>query len=341
MSGRRRIILHIGAGKTGSSAIQSFLDLNVDALGKEGIIVPDNNLDLNGPAYGNHVRVFKEWAESPVEGQRALEAAVTKIFERVDDEASILISAENLAALGPAPAIFEGLAKNYDINVILYIRRQDEFILSAWQQWNAKVQKDFLAWLLSSVDRLGNWKTYITNWERVVSREKITVRIFDRNLLANGDVVADFFSLLDLKQPFETFVYPEKDINPSFNDAIMDLVQGDERVFDSPHDNRFQNFVSKVTGDRYVKSGRESLLTEAQRRAILHRYAASNRWVQENYFPERIEGLFAPIPDNYYFQTDKRTKLQQQLGFIVRVIFGLYKLLWLRARGDSKHRRGR
>ena len=50
---RRKIILHIGAGKTGSSAIQRFLDLNVDALRRENIVVPDNDLALTGRACGN------------------------------------------------------------------------------------------------------------------------------------------------------------------------------------------------------------------------------------------------------------------------------------------------
>ena len=327
MNKRRKIILHIGAGKTGSSAIQSFLGLNVSALRREGIVVPDNDLGLTGPGWGNHVRVFRGWIADPATGRTALERAIGTIFKKEEDAEAVLLSAENLAGQGAAPSLFQTLMNDHDVEVILYIRRQDDFILSAWQQWNVKTHDDFLAWLLAGVDRLGNWKTYLQNWEKVVPREKITVRIFDRSLLEGGDVVADFFRLLNLSAPFEAFERPEKNANPSFNDAIVDLVKGDKRVFRDAHDNEFQNFVGEVTGDKYVKSSRESLLTTAQRRAILGRYGASNRWVQEIYFPERKDGLFPPIQDGYYFQPDARTKIQQQLGFVVRLVFGLHKTL--------------
>lgn len=330
MDKARKIIVHVGAGKTGSSAIQSFLNLNVSKLRREGIVVPDNDLGLAGPGWGNHVRIFKEWTGSPAEGQQKLERAVEKIFKEAGDASTILLSAENLASHHAAPSLFQNLQKDHAIEVVLYIRRQDDFILSAWQQWNVKVQDDFLAWLLLNVDRLGNWKTCLQNWEVVIPRKKIIVRIFDRNLLEEGDVVFDFYKLLKLSEPFQNFIRPEKNANPSFNDSILDLVKGDKRIFRDAHDNAFQSFVSEVTGDTYVKSSRESLLTTAQRRAIVGRYNACNRWVQKVYFPDRKDGLFAPIQDGYYFQTDGRTRIQQQLGFVVRLVFGIHKMLWAR-----------
>ncbi len=325
MGARRKIILHIGAGKTGSSAIQRFLDLNVDALRRENIVVPDNDLALTGRACGNHVRIFRAWTENPVEGREALEAAMQAIFESVGDAATILLSAENLAAQKVAPSLFEGLVKNHDVAVILYIRRQDEFILSAWQQWAVKVQHDFLAWLIAATGSLGDWKTHLTNWERVIPREQITVRIFDRTRLENGDVIADFFKVLGLSTPFEAFAYPEKEANPSFDDAVMDLVGGNKAVFKDAHDNRFQEFIRDVTGDRYIKNSRESMLTAAQRLAIVNKYAASNLWVQKAYFKDQAGTLFAPIRERDYVRPEQRTMLRRQLGFIVAIVFGLYR----------------
>lgn len=333
---RRKIILHIGAGKTGSSAIQDFLNLNVDALRREGIVVPDNDLNLSGRIYGNHVRVFREWNDDPAAGRQALEAAIAALFEKAGDASTIVISAENLASYGAGPSLFEGLVKDHDIEAILYIRRQDEFILSAWQQWNAKVQEDFLAWLIAVVGILGNWRTYLVNWEKVIPRASIRVRIFDRAQLKDGDVIADFFGLLGLAAPFDSFAYPERQANPSFADAIMEMVKGNKRIFRDAHDNRFQEFVHDITGNRYVKNSKESMLTSAQRRAIVAKYASSNLWVKKVYFAGKKDGLFAPIKDDAYFLPDAKTMLRQQLGFLVAIVLGVYQ--W---RKNPKKGRGR
>lgn len=336
MSDRPKIILHIGAGKTGSSAIQSFLDLNVDALRREGIVVPANDFGISGRSYGNHVRVFREWNDDPVAGRQALESAIANLVEHAGNASTLLISAENLAAYKAGPDLFEGLTKNHEIEVILYIRRQDEFILSAWQQWNAKVQDDFLAWLLTVVGTHGNWHVYLTSWEKVIPRKNIKVRIFDRTQLKGGDVIADFYDQLGLSVPFDSFAYPAKEANPSFPESIMEMVKGNRRIFRDAHDNRFQEFVHDVTDDRYVKNRRESLLTAAQRRAIVARYASGNRWVQKIYFGEKKGGLFAPVRDDAYFLPDPKTMLRQQLGFLVAIVFGVYR--WRRERRQKNLR---
>ena len=241
MSERRKIILHIGAGKTGSSAIQRFLSLNVDALRKEGVIVPSNNLKLTGKHYGNHVKKFRKWRENPDSGRTKLERTVARLFKEASDASTLLISAENLASYTRGPMLFEGLAQKYDIEAILYIRRQDEFILSAWQQWSSKVQKDFLAWLLSNIGVIANWRICLANWNKVIPRDKMRVRIFDRELLEGRDVIADYFKLLGLSKPLEAFARPEKEANPSFADAVMDLVQGDPRFFRTRTTTDFSN----------------------------------------------------------------------------------------------------
>lgn len=325
MNRRRKIILHIGAPKTGSTAIQNFLGLNAEALRTEGIIVPDDDLGMSGPVSGSHLRKMVELRENPVEGGKALEIAIANIFESANGASAILISAEHLAANKSGPRLFERLAESHDIEVILYIRRQDEFILSAWQQWGAKTEEDFLAWLLSVVGRQADWAAYLKNWETIVPRDKITVRIFDRRQMKDGDVIADFFDLLGLSTPFKAFTYPPSLANPSLAEAIVDLVRGSKHAFRDRHDNRFQGFVHDVSGDRFVKNSRESILTAAQRRAIVKRYAASNRWVRQNYFPDRKEDLFAPIEDGNYFCPTRGEWRRQQLEFLALALYGLYR----------------
>src|SRR5438270_7553637 len=58
-SGKRTLILHIGANKTGSSAIQHFLRLNAALLKSAGIAVAPGDLTPEGSVTGQHVSAIE------------------------------------------------------------------------------------------------------------------------------------------------------------------------------------------------------------------------------------------------------------------------------------------
>jgi len=321
----KKLIVHIGAGKTGSSAVQRFLSMNSLALRAEGIIIPDNEFRIADKIQGYHVFGFVELLKNPLEGRKQLEDAIDAMNVAYPRATAILLSAENLAANPAAPSLFENLAKRYDTKVIIYIRRQDEFILSSWQQWHSKISTDFWAWVISVVGRLGNWRAYLENWETVIPRDKITVRVFERSKLEDGDVIADLYSMLGISQPLSALAYPERIVNPSFSDAIVDLVKGNDLIFRNPHDNDFYNFVVKMTGDKYMKTSRQSSITFLQRRSILRRYKQQNDWVKKAYFPH-IEGqLFSPPKEHDYDFVSPDDIGQQKLEFLVSMLYQMYK----------------
>lgn len=321
----KNLIVHIGANKTGSSAIQRFLSMNSLALREEGIVIPNNEFQLTDNVQGHHVFGFQKLLQSPIEGQKQLEEAIEVADAAYPDARAILMSAENLTANPAAPSLFENLVERYDTRVVIYIRRQDEYILSSWQQWNGKVSADFWAWLVNVVGILGDWRAYLENWESVVPREKITVRVFERPKLVGGDVIADFHSMLETTRPFEDFRYPERTVNPSFSDAIVDLVKGNELIFQNPHDNDFYNFVVKMTGDKYTKTGRQSPISFPQRQAILKRYREQNDWVKQGYFSEAGGSLFTAPKESDYEYVSSDDIERQKLEFLTTMMYQMYK----------------
>jgi hypothetical protein len=320
----RKLIVHIGANKTGSSAIQRFLALNCGLLRASGIVVPDNEFSLSDRPQGFHVFGFEKLLRQ-ADGRVQLEQAIDRVADAAADASTIILSAENLAANGNAPALFKGLAERFDLQVILYVRRQDEYLLSTWQQWYSKIGTDFWAWAISAIGGLGNWQRYLENWESVVPPDRICVRVFERQKLDGADVIRDFCNRCGISRPFEEFAYPDGTVNPSFSEAVMDLVKGNKLIFKDVHDNDFYNLVLEATGHRYVKNGRQSAITFAQRQAILGKYASSNRWVREKYLPGLEGELFSAPEESDYDYLAPDALQAQKLEFLTTLLYRLHK----------------
>lgn len=56
----KKIFIHAGPGKTGTSTIQHWLSRNVDLLAENGIHYPYHDVDSNGVSPGNYDAVLSQ-----------------------------------------------------------------------------------------------------------------------------------------------------------------------------------------------------------------------------------------------------------------------------------------
>jgi hypothetical protein len=125
---RRKLFLHVGHGKTGSSFIQSFFALNVDRLAEQGVIYPESHdvqIARNLHITSGNFRIKAIMEEFPQ-------------FRKLADDASasLLFSSEYLF-----PELFseENAAEfikdsGFDIEVLLFIRNPIDLIRSTYIQ---------------------------------------------------------------------------------------------------------------------------------------------------------------------------------------------------------------
>ena len=319
------LTLHIGASKTGTSAIQAFLMRNRDWLCERGIVVPDGAMRDGPEVDGCHIWYFERPGADRT--QRAAEFAknVETLFAN-DHVRQVVISAENLSNPGHgALRWFDDVVSQNETEVVIYLRRQDDYLLSAWQQWSAKVEPDFWAWLTARVGVRGDWRVVLEQWERVVGRERIRVRLYERDKLLDGNVVADFVQFLRLDEaiPHEA---PKGNFNPSFNEAIVSLIPG-SGLFKDTHDPEFYAFLDKTLGAASHKRPNESAITYEQRLAILKRYEEANGWIRERYFADSNvpSTLFEmPRPDEYRVPSESEVT-REQMQMLFRLVFEQYK----------------
>ena len=301
-----RVTFHIGANKTGSSAIQRWLAINAPTLREHGIYVPTEDLMVSGPISGNHVnlmqRMLNQW---PRESE--LVHVLTEI-ERGINPREVVFSAENLAAHINGPELVDSVAQHFDTRVLLFIRRQDEFLPATWAQWHAKTRTDFWAWMLSVVGQLGNWQHVIEAWHS--DRFETTVQLH----CDQAEIV-----LAGYLETTGEYIWPRVRTNQRIDPSILSLACGNRQVFETMHDNGFHAMVEDLTGTEFL--GGPDLLTPSQRNVVLARYADSNEWVRQMHFP-RYARLFDPVIEEDFVKDDR---LGSQLSFLTTCIYALYK----------------
>lgn len=315
----RKIFLHIGAAKTGSSAIQAFIRANLDYFAAQNFVIPDHMLGLGSRIPGNHVMPMQELISAP--DAKRLQAAFKVLREEPEADKTLLISAENLSNPG-AHSYFTEALEGFDATVILYIRRQDELLTSAWQQWHSKVGDDFQAWLIQGLQNYGHWDRVIADWQSIVGKGRVTVRLFEHEAMVEGDLLRDFLHCLGLDASSTAPEFDLGPVNPSYSDIITPLVAGNRDIFENVHDNAFYQMIGEVTGDTYVEKRKVSLLSRAQRDNIVLYYQDINARVCAAHFPDR-DRLFGPVQHAryQYLSTDEMT--DRQLRFLTHLMYKL------------------
>jgi len=308
-----KAIIHIGTQKTGTTTIQSFLALNRAALSSQGLRVQPMSPRLFAQmelALAGVVRAG-DTLDSPgkqramgVRGtasQRAYVARVESMLRRGAaewPEATYLASSEQIHAWchnRPRIEALHGfLGSIFDsVRYVVYYRPQDEFLLSTWSE---SIRRGELKTLDQHIDGMlepANFNRRAQMWASVVGREDLSVRLFDRPLLVNRDLLEDFCAEVGIdRAPLQT----PADRNPSLSAEEVALAFRLGRYL-SPYlpggtPNPAYALLSRLMARRLPRPGTRLALTDAQRQRIRSACAASNEAMRARFFPDRAT-LFA------------------------------------------------
>jgi len=319
------IILHVGVNKTGSSSIQKFIQKNVEKLQELNFFVPDRALGHSDKITGEHVFELQKYLRGGVEPTNALKNKFDELYESRSDEAQrILISAENLGT-AQAAKIFKTVLDGKPAKVIIYIRRQDDLIESSWQQWHSKANQNYDAWLIEAIRTIGNWENLLSNWEECVGQENISLEVFERSKFPQGNIIRDFIKKLGIDEEMD-FELDLPDANPTYEQYITPLVEGNDRIFENVHDNEFYKLIGKLTGEKYKAKKKYSLMSKGQRENILKYFEAQNRRVCAKYFPDRSR-LFTELDHDKYNYLNNENMADLQLRFITTMIYEIGRVV--------------
>lgn len=323
------LYVHIGGAKCGSSSIQYFLESNKAELRKQGFIVPSVHMTTQGECNGAQLeyfqRCFETRADSFTESKAGLKENLTGlrdeyIVENDGNLPKIIVSAENLSCWHRYNELFDDLEDDFEIKIIMYIRRQDEYLISYWQQWSLKVEEDFWAWMLKSLGEIGDWSHTLEPWIEMFGSENIIVRRFARKYFVDGDLIKDFSMVVGVDSANMTTKFTR---NASFNDGVVAIASSVKDVFDGAHDNRFYQMIGEWGGEEVLKKHMSQLMSYEQKVALLKYYKKSNEKINRQFFDDG-ESLFDPV-NNKHTRLDTSATTDGRIGILARLMFGCYQ----------------
>ena len=203
----KKLILHVGAQKTGTTGLQRFLGENEDLLlEKHNIYIPKIERYRARDARTLTCNIFP----SP-EKKRKLLAELKKNEGRV-----FLISDEDISWLKQCDTEFINnffeLFPDYTIDVIYYLRRIDDYMRSLYTECikNARFflfpysddsyfnfcEEKFFSNESSKYSFLPSEE--ISYLHSLVGKENVVIKLYDKSTLLHGNIVDDFFSLFNI-----------------------------------------------------------------------------------------------------------------------------------------------
>lgn len=292
------IILHIGVEKTGTSSIQRFLRLNREMLKRNGILYSaeaggENHMALAAAAEADEkyddlrimrglntpakLRDFRARLSQALAAEAAASGCSTIVFSGEHCSSRLTAAAE----LDRLAAILGGIGG--DIRVIVYLRRQDEFLCSSY---STDVKSGHSGAMRLPPPQLRenryNFEALLDRWCSVFGREQVICKRYDLSRFRDGDVVNDFAETIGIDP--DGYERPKR-VNESLDVTTLEFL----RLFNLTVP-RFRNEKpNKLRGNliqvlQRFSDGPTPTLPKEQMTEFMEYFRASNANVARKYF---------------------------------------------------------
>ena len=310
-----RAVIHIGAGKTGSTAIQYFLAHNAEALGRLGFSYPRVAQASTRADGANHNRLAYQLLEPrPAAAERAMARALARSAE---DNPTTLLSAEVLymrpfESEFPSPKaylaakdaaldrLFALLAPFERVDVLCYVRRHDRWIESIYNERikTGRERGTSFAEFAAAYGR-GHYLPQLDAWAKRLREGRVTVRPYEAAARGDGGLIGDFRRAVGIEAKLPEAPKSLRSANPGLG---RDFVEFARLAAALPLDRRQRarlatGLVAISARELAAKPEPESwslLFSSAERRAFLQTFASDDAEVSRRFMSADFDRLFDP-----------------------------------------------
>ena len=299
----KKVFLHIGMHKTGTTALQIFLFKNEAKI-----------LNYHYPSVGRPSRASIRYGhhDLPWSLLNRVEPAPDVMWRQLLNEIksahaeNIVLSSEEFDGLR---SVQIGEMRRYlsdlDVKVIVYLRRQDEFVQASYSTTvrKGKTVLPFDAYLKRIMGKLDYYKL-LMRWADDFGKENVCVRVYSKERLVEGDTIKDFCSQIGIASLDGLFL-PGKAINrglPRNVLEIMRLINGTEIPKDLLDD------INRIAQAVYPDAKAYDIMSPGAAKQLVESFISSNERVlheflggkYETLFPGSVDCMSAEIWDRLY-----------------------------------------
>jgi len=222
-SDRRRLVLHIGRHKSGTTTLQRFLVANEEVLAREGFVYPNA---LRQPEAHHPLALWysKRHREKLTEAEeRSQRERIDAFWDEIGGAPRVIASSEAFQNARPDWMV-EDFAP-FELTIVVYLREPLDYLLSAYAQ---KVKAGNTA---ETIDEFvegfdPNYDVFLARWSKAFPDAELQVRVFDRERLIGRDIRVDFLHCIGMQEGvIERFTFPQGDANVTIGGELLEFVR--------------------------------------------------------------------------------------------------------------------
>lgn len=301
----KKIYIHVGAGKTGTSALQEFFLINRNLFNEKGVWVPTIG-SVESNRFIAHHGLAGGRDSAPIDPTPLWE----KVKKESEDKSSILVSSELFHSRlrgqwGKDLLLWiKSLFYGWRVVCIYYIRRQDQWNESAYEQWvKSGTLRDGSTVEEFSLSFTGNQVDEIYNISEVFGKENVIVRPYQRKQLVNESIFSDFLSHIGVAE--EGFSYPRKNPNPRLSIDALEFKRISNSVLKTKKEAQYlMRPLLEYSNTKHVSSSEiyrsYTLISKDVREEILNRHSADYSYIAKEYLGRDDGSLFYEEEEKKY-----------------------------------------
>jgi hypothetical protein len=221
----KNLVIHIGFGKTGTTALQQFFVDNGKRLLQHGIYYPRSGRRAE-TAHHYLATAARPGGGTGYESQKGWQAEVADLVAEAGQTPAqtILLSSEVFSGR----MIFrelELLKRHFNhITIVMYVRRQDDLIMSSYQQWikDSTFHLDYekmepLPYLFYK--SANHWRDFLKGHPG-----RIVPRAYEKGQFIGGTIFSDFIASVFGIEQLDGFVLPNGSVsNPRLSESALEF----------------------------------------------------------------------------------------------------------------------
>ena len=303
-------ILHIGTEKTGTSTVQSFLNLNRKALLNEGFLFPQTYSTYHGSQWEFVAVCHKTpWTMdlgracniANIEDQDAFRETFTsdlnQQFSKHSHADSLIISSEHFHSRLSTEKMISDLKTFLDpwvetYKIIVYFRRQDKLSMSYYST-RIKSGAPVTALLLPKTGpekRYFDYKWMFYAWGKYFGTEAIIPRLYSHSKKGPHGILGDFCALTKISLTKKQM--PEW-LNHSVNAEGLSLINAAHRFFGKEKTEQEADLLAQLIHDiTNTHRGHFFPASRSDAEDFYAQFIADNEFVRANALPEKHAPIF-------------------------------------------------